>query len=284
MPELGSLGSVRGALSNERPYRECESPIELMACLSYPRNSGPVRSIARSTSALRHDVAHGVPLALLIDENEGVDTVIFFVGEAIGCFHRREGARHIWMGRRKLLQLGRLGGIRRTCRHGEQHIPEVFSRRHREEFERVNHHVGFAAVGEMKFNGHSVWISLRGAIRQIGNTRRIRKAHNHRNGSAVEQHCLAETGGFRRGPGRATVRCTCTASPITASRPSSIATAARSSAWMRHERELIWIGSGNLTLFGQSSSTERPLSDAAIPSALKRRPICPMGTKFLQAM
>ena len=23
MPELGSLGSVRGALSNERPYREC---------------------------------------------------------------------------------------------------------------------------------------------------------------------------------------------------------------------------------------------------------------------
>ena len=23
MPELGSLGSVRGAFSNERPYREC---------------------------------------------------------------------------------------------------------------------------------------------------------------------------------------------------------------------------------------------------------------------
>ena len=28
MPELGSLGSVRGALRNERPYRECEkSPL-----------------------------------------------------------------------------------------------------------------------------------------------------------------------------------------------------------------------------------------------------------------
>ena len=25
MPELGSLGSVRGALSDERPYRECEN-------------------------------------------------------------------------------------------------------------------------------------------------------------------------------------------------------------------------------------------------------------------
>jgi hypothetical protein len=24
VPELGLLGSVRGALSNERPYRECE--------------------------------------------------------------------------------------------------------------------------------------------------------------------------------------------------------------------------------------------------------------------
>jgi len=26
VPELGLLGSVRGALSNERPYRECENP------------------------------------------------------------------------------------------------------------------------------------------------------------------------------------------------------------------------------------------------------------------
>jgi hypothetical protein len=25
VPELGSLGSVRGALRNERPYRECEN-------------------------------------------------------------------------------------------------------------------------------------------------------------------------------------------------------------------------------------------------------------------
>ncbi len=49
---------------------------------------------------------------------------------------------------------------------------------------------------------------------------------------------------------------------------------------MRHERELIWIGSGNLTLFGQRSSTERPLSDGAFPSILKRRPICPMAQKF----
>ena len=45
---------------------------------------------------------------------------------------------------------------------------------------------------------------------------------------------------------------------------------------MRHERELILIGSGNLTLFGQRSS-ERPLSDGAFPSALKQRPICPMA-------
>src|SRR3984893_5556383 len=59
---------------------------------------------------------------------------------------------------------------------------------------------------------------------------------------------------------RVTVRSTCTASLITACRPSSIATAAPSSAWMRHERDLIWIGSGNLTLFGQRSS-ERPLSE-----------------------
>ena len=29
MPELGSLGSVRGALRNERPYRECENSATL---------------------------------------------------------------------------------------------------------------------------------------------------------------------------------------------------------------------------------------------------------------
>ncbi len=27
MPELGPLGSVRGALRNERPYRECEKSL-----------------------------------------------------------------------------------------------------------------------------------------------------------------------------------------------------------------------------------------------------------------
>jgi hypothetical protein len=58
--------------------------------------------------------------------------------------------------------------------------------------------------------------------------------------------------------------------------PSSASTIAPSSAWMRHERELILIGSGNLTLFGQRSS-KRPLSDGAFPSALKQRPICPMA-------
>jgi len=29
VPELGSLGSVRGALSNERPYRSRPSPLSL---------------------------------------------------------------------------------------------------------------------------------------------------------------------------------------------------------------------------------------------------------------
>ena len=41
MPELGSLGSVRGALRNERPYRECEnsmrSVINLIAVASEPK-------------------------------------------------------------------------------------------------------------------------------------------------------------------------------------------------------------------------------------------------------
>ena len=35
-----------------------------------------------------------MPLALIVHQNEGVDAVIFFVGEAIGCLHRREGARN----------------------------------------------------------------------------------------------------------------------------------------------------------------------------------------------
>ena len=48
MPELGSLGSVRGALRNERPYRECEkSPLGRKVRI--PRQSG---------QGFRFDVGH----------------------------------------------------------------------------------------------------------------------------------------------------------------------------------------------------------------------------------
>src|ERR1700731_1765179 len=63
----------------------------------------------------RHYIAHSVPFALIVHQNEGVDAVIFFVAEAIGCLHRREGARHVGMTRRKLLQLRRLGRTGRTA-------------------------------------------------------------------------------------------------------------------------------------------------------------------------
>ena len=43
MPELGSLGSVRGALSNERPYRECVM------------KGGKGKVICRSWLVLLHD-------------------------------------------------------------------------------------------------------------------------------------------------------------------------------------------------------------------------------------
>ena len=63
MPELGSLGSVRGALSNERPYREIIS------------SSPNILAVARRPSAAAHALAvrRALKLATIefIDENGG---------------------------------------------------------------------------------------------------------------------------------------------------------------------------------------------------------------------
>jgi len=52
VPELGSLGSVRGALRNERPYRECENSRAHQAtgaALATRANLAPFSEYERST-------------------------------------------------------------------------------------------------------------------------------------------------------------------------------------------------------------------------------------------
>jgi hypothetical protein len=52
VPELGSLGSVRGALRNERPYRECEN--------SATRYMAPKYRGLLELCATRQFVLHGI--------------------------------------------------------------------------------------------------------------------------------------------------------------------------------------------------------------------------------
>ena len=53
MPELGPYGSVRGALSNERPYRDCaQNPERLAACL-FERRTAHFGQPLRDSNALR---------------------------------------------------------------------------------------------------------------------------------------------------------------------------------------------------------------------------------------
>jgi hypothetical protein len=49
VPELGTLGSVRGALSNERPYRDPAKPY-VLALTSNPDGTGQVEAIAQFTT------------------------------------------------------------------------------------------------------------------------------------------------------------------------------------------------------------------------------------------
>ena len=59
MPELGSLGSVRGALSNERPYRDLRYAEGKFISLTSRPNSD-LRDTAQTTAVFRED-NHSLP-------------------------------------------------------------------------------------------------------------------------------------------------------------------------------------------------------------------------------
>ena len=66
------------------------------------------------------------------------------------------------MARRELLEFCWLGGVRWTRGQCQQQIAKVFAGGYRKEFEGVDHHVGVAAVRQMEFDGHAVWIGVGG--------------------------------------------------------------------------------------------------------------------------
>jgi hypothetical protein len=103
------------------------------------------------------------------------------------------------VGGHELVELRGLARIARAGGHRQQQIAEVLARGDREEFQRIDDHVGVAAVGQMVLDGHAVRIGRLGAVRQVGDSRGIGEAHGHRNLAAVEQHRLAQGRRVRRG-------------------------------------------------------------------------------------
>src|SRR6516225_3969080 len=145
-----------------------------------------------------HLIADRLPDPRLVDEYKRIYTVILFIGKAIRRTHRGKGCRHRRMARRELLEFCWLGGVRWTRGQCQQQIAKVFAGGYRKEFEGVDHHVGVAAVRQMEFDGHAVWIGVGGPVRDIRYASRIRESHCRRNRTAVEQYGSAQPGGLRR--------------------------------------------------------------------------------------
>src|SRR6516165_10662 len=132
-------------------------------------------------------IADRLSLARLVDEYKRIYTVILFIGKAIRRTRGGKGRRDRRMAPCELFKFCRLGGVGWTCCQCQQQIAKVFAGGYRKELEGVDHHVGFAAVRQMELDGHAVWISVGGPVRDIRYAGRIRESHCHWNRTAVEQ-------------------------------------------------------------------------------------------------
>src|SRR6516162_4856793 len=145
-----------------------------------------------------HLIANCLPSTRFVNEYKRIYTVILLISKAIRRTRGGKGRRHGRMARRELLEFCRLGGVGRTCCQCQQQIAKVFAGGYRKELEGVDHHVGFAAVRQTELDGHAVWISIGGPVRDIRYAGRIREPHCRWNRTAVEQYGSAQPGGLGR--------------------------------------------------------------------------------------
>jgi hypothetical protein len=103
------------------------------------------------------------------------------------------------MGRDELIELRRVSCIWRARGYGEQHVTEIRAVGNRKEFDGVENHVGFAAVRQLKLDRHAMRVREAGAIRDVGNARRVRETYRHEDRASGKQHRLTQTSGLRRG-------------------------------------------------------------------------------------
>src|SRR6516165_8085733 len=141
-----------------------------------------------------HLIANCLSSTRFVDEYKRIYTVILLVSKAIRRTHQGKGSRHGRMARRELLEFCRLGGVGRTCCQCQQQIAKVFAGGYRKELERVDHHVGVAAVRQMKLDSHAVRIGVDGPVRDVRYSSRIGESHRRWDRAAVEQYGPAKPG------------------------------------------------------------------------------------------
>src|SRR4029077_11752525 len=88
----------------------------------------------------------------------------------------------------ELLEFRRFRGVGRARGQGQQQIAKIFTGGYWKELEGIDHHVGVAAVWQMKLDGHAVRIGDIDPVRHIRYSSRIGKPHRRRDWAAVEQY------------------------------------------------------------------------------------------------
>src|SRR6266567_5959916 len=94
-----------------------------------------------------HLITDRLPLIRLVDEYKCIDAVVLLVGEAVRRGRGGEGGGDGRMAGRELFEFRRLGGIRRARGQCQQQVAKIFTGGHREELERIDHHVGARPSG-----------------------------------------------------------------------------------------------------------------------------------------
>src|SRR5262249_28736853 len=118
--------------------------------------------------------------------------------KAIWCHCGGESCSYGRVAGHELLEFRRFSGVGRARGQGQQQIAKIFAGCYWKELERIDHHVGVAAVREMKLDGHAVRIGGAGPVRHIRYSSRIGESHGRWDRAAVKQYRSTQPRCFRR--------------------------------------------------------------------------------------
>ena len=107
----------------------------------------------------QHLIAHRLPLAALVDEHECINAVVLFIGEAVRAWHGagKGGGTVGWLATNcsNFVGLAASGGLAATASSRSRKSAALDTGKNLSE---LSHHVGIAAVRQMEFDRHAVWI------------------------------------------------------------------------------------------------------------------------------